>query len=256
MLIVCYVALLLPVLGFVNIYFMEYSLVADHWQYAATIVPCAVFAGSAAAVWSRRGWGRRSGALLGLALLATLAALTWCQSRMYTDVKRLYQTTIERNPGCWLAYHNLGICLAKDHHFDKAVKVLRKGLEVKSDQFEAYNSLGSALIGRGSRGDFEEALAQYRRALAIHPGYLAAQLNLAQAIALRRPFEEAVGEYRKAVAIAPGDATAHYEFAVALADHGRREEAIEQFQAALEAKPKVRGRPREARQRVESGGTV
>ena len=52
MLIVCYVALLLPVLGFVNIDFMEYSLVADHWQYAAMIVPCAVFAGLVSCQWS------------------------------------------------------------------------------------------------------------------------------------------------------------------------------------------------------------
>ncbi len=65
MLIVCYVALLLPVLGFVNLDFMRYSLVADHWQYLAMIVPVAVFAGLAAFVarrflrrW-RRSWRRR-----------------------------------------------------------------------------------------------------------------------------------------------------------------------------------------------------
>ncbi len=74
MLIVCYLALLLPVLGFVNIYFMEYSLVADHWQYAAMIVPCAAFAGVAAATLDRRRWSRLPGAVLCLALLASTSS--------------------------------------------------------------------------------------------------------------------------------------------------------------------------------------
>ena len=37
-----YVVLLLPILGFANIGFMSYSLVADHWQYFSIIAPIAV----------------------------------------------------------------------------------------------------------------------------------------------------------------------------------------------------------------------
>ena len=113
--------LLLPALGFVNIYFMEYSLVADHWQYAAMIVPCAVFAGVAATLGRRRlesfGWRIRCVCRC----RPSWRALTWRQSRMYTDVETLYRATIAENPDCWMAYNNLGAILVDQGRVDKAI---------------------------------------------------------------------------------------------------------------------------------------
>ena len=156
-----YVALLLPALGFVNIYFMRYSFVADHYQYAAMIVPCAVFAGRGCHAGPTGALAvRPTGYVLGLALLAVLAVLSWRQSRMYADVETLYRTTIDRNPDCWMAHNNLGTVLAGRGQVDEAIAHYRKALEIKPDYAEAHNNLGLALAGRGQ---VDEAIAHYRQ---------------------------------------------------------------------------------------------
>jgi tetratricopeptide (TPR) repeat protein len=234
MVLVCYVALLLPALGFVNIYFMEYSLVADHWQYAAMIVPCAALASTAAATWSQRHWSRRFGTLLCLALLATLATLTWRQSRMYTDIDTLYRTTIERNPACWLVHNNLGVVLADRAQVDEAIAHYRKALEINPNYAKAHYNLGTAFVGLGR---FGEAMAQYRKALEINPNYAEAHYNLGTALVRLGRIDEAMAQYQKAVKLNPNYAEAHYNLGNELAKRGRLDEAIAHYQKAVEINP-------------------
>ena len=234
MLLIAYVALLLPVLGFVNVYFMRYSFVADHYQYAAMIVPCAVFAGVAATL-AHRWIGRSStGCVLGIALLAVLAILSWRQSRMYADPETLYRTTIDRNPACWMAHTNLGTALAARGQDDEAMIHFLKALEIKPDYAQGHYNLGFALF---RRGQVDEAIAQYGQALEIEPDYLDAHFYLATALASRRQFDEAIPHYRKALEIQPDSAELQMDLGIALAGIGRVDEAIAHYRKALELNP-------------------
>ena len=77
-----------------------------------------------------------------LALVAVLAVLSWRQSRMYADIETLYRTTIDRNPDCWMAHNNLGNALADRGQVDEAIAHYQKALEIKPDYAEAHNNLG------------------------------------------------------------------------------------------------------------------
>jgi protein O-mannosyl-transferase len=225
MLIVCYVALLLPALGFVDIIFMQYSLVADHWQYAALIVPCAALAAALAKLarhtpLSR--FGREAGGegllaySLSLALLAILASFTLLQSRMYADVETLYRTAVAQNPACWLTQNNLGVLLTNQgkflesggsideamSHCREAVAHCREALKLKPDDADTKINLGIALACLGQTDD---AIAHFQDVLKTKPDLAAARYNLAMALAKQGRFEEAIRQYQDVLKITPDD---------------------------------------------------
>ncbi len=103
---------LLPALGFIDVGYMKYSLVADHYQYIALIGVVALVAGGGAYL-QRRGARPAKFAfnLGGAVLVAGLTYLTWQQNHLYADCLTLYQATEELNPTSALIQTNLSVAL-------------------------------------------------------------------------------------------------------------------------------------------------
>ena len=265
---------LFPALGFLNVYPFIYSFVADHFQYLAglgIIVPLAL--GLLLTCNRVPVAGRWAVRIVGVALPATLGALTWQQCHVYRDAETVYRDTIARNPGCWMAHFNLGVTLANDPaHLPEAVAELEATLRIRPDYAEAHADLGNALVlipGRlpdavaeyeaalrlrpGSSeihnnlgnalvripGRVSEAIAEFEAALRITPGYPVARVNLGNVLAdIPGRLPEAIAEYREALRIDPGIAEAHNNLGRALAANpGRLPEAIREFRAALRISP-------------------
>jgi tetratricopeptide (TPR) repeat protein len=229
---------LFPALGFFNVYPFLFSFVADHFQYLASLGLITLAAAGLARLLERwRRWGGPMANVICLAVLSTLALLTWRQSHVYADVESLYRSTIEGNPESWMAHNNLaGALIARGavDAVDEAVEHVEKALALKPDYAEARNNLGLALA---SRGRLDEALAQYRKAVELEPAYAEALNNLGLLLARRGQVDEAIGHYRRALEIDPGLARAHYNLAEALTVREQTDEAAVHLRMALALRP-------------------
>ena len=230
-----FVAALLPVLGFFDVYFFRFSFVADHFQYLASAGLLALIASAGTGICERN--GRLGGQIAAVVVPATLMALgilTWRQGRVYRDSETLWQDTIAKNPSCWMAHSNLGILLREDGKLPEAIRHYEQALQVKPDYAEAHCNLGNAF---SQTGRFQDAIAHYQRALQIRPDYVEAHNNLAFALLRTGKVEDAIAHLEQVVRLSPNSAEGQYNLANALSQVGRVQDAMGHYEQAVRLKP-------------------
>ena len=186
-----YLGTLVPVIGLVQV---GSQAMADRYTYLTQIGLYVAFAWGAAHVagsWPSR---RRALAAVAALVVAGLMACAWQQTRYWRDSETLWTHTLACTPQNPIAHNNLGLALAGRGQVDEAIAHYRKALEIKPDYAEAHNNLGNALAGRGQ---IDEAIAHYRKALEIKPDYAKAHYNLGMALAGRGQVDEAIDHYRQ-----------------------------------------------------------
>jgi Flp pilus assembly protein TadD len=230
-----FVVSLFPVLGFFSVYFFRYSFVADHFQYLASMGPLAL-AGAGIERMCERPMKDRPLVAPGLcaALLGALGIISWLQSATYRDINTLWHTTIARDPGCWMAYTNLGMNSFQAGRTEEAIARFNQALELNPSDSEAHADLGVALAQQGRTG---EAIVQYRQAVKVQPGYPEAHNDLGNALSGQGHTDEAIAEYREACRLKPDYADAYSDLGVALSKAGRMDEAMAEFHEALRINP-------------------
>ena len=230
-----YVVTLLPVLGFLNIYFMRYSYVADHWQYLPLAgVVALVAAGAGVAVLRLHGPKRHYARAAGVAVLSILGVMTFYQSRIYRDQYTLWQHTLERNPAAWMAHNNLGNLLREDGRTEDSLRHLRLALDLAPDDPDLHHNLAAAYL---QAKDLENAERHARAALKLDPQHVKALNNLAMLLAEKGANSAASQMFEKALSIHPGASYVLNNYGLHLMKRGDYAGAQKRFEAAVSASP-------------------
>ena len=154
-----YLGMLVPVIGLVQV---GTQAMADRYTYLAQIGPYLVL------VWGSesmcRGWTWRRwmcGAASAL-IVAGLIACAWRQATYWRNSETLWTHTLAHTAENFLAHNNFGVDLARQGRLDEAMAQYRSALEINPGYPEANVNLAGLLSRRGKD---QEAIAYYERAL-------------------------------------------------------------------------------------------
>ncbi len=149
--------------------------------------------------------------------------------RIEQAVEHLETAEAAKSPPSVFILHNLGVAWNLKGDIENAVAYYRKAIRTDPGHGPSYNNLAVALA---NRGEAAEAARQLQTAIEVDPRYADAYGNLGAVLVSLRRFDEAAAVYEKALAIDPGLGTVHYNLAGLYKAAGDEEAARRHYQAA------------------------
>ena len=202
----CFIACLLPAMGFVNLSSMQYSLVNDHYAYLAVLPFVALLIGAVVqlsrVVIPSRSYVQTVVTLSAVLLLAA-GSVTWAHTGVFGNSVTLWQDVVAKNSDSWFARARLAAAWREQADAD-----LTDGDKDASDQ------------------DLKLALVQVQSAAALNPADAQVQLIWGGILVRQNDSSAAVDHLRQATQIDPNLVEARVELATTLL-------SLKQYQAAI-----------------------
>jgi tetratricopeptide (TPR) repeat protein len=200
------------------------------WADRYLYLPCIGF--FIAVIWAGAELAARISAikLLFPVAVAALVAVTLSEFRYWRDTTTLFGRALEVTHGNYLAMTLVGSMDADKGQLDDAIQLYRKALAIKPTYPEAHFFLGRALE---RKGQMDEALAEFNRALRLRPEFDAANVMVGLALARENKFDAAIAHYQVALKNNPESAAAQSDWGNALMKQGKWPESVAHYEAAL-----------------------
>ena len=206
-----YLGMLVPAIGLIQSGWRAY---ADRYTYLPQIGLYLLLTWAAADLCA--GWRHRRAVLGGIAaiVMACLCVVSFIQTSYWRDSELLWNHALACTSGNAVAHLNIGNILFQKGNVNEAIAHYQKALQIKPDSVVARINLGNILL---QKGNTDEAIAHYQKALQINPDSVEACYDLGSALLKKGSVDEAIACFKKALQINPDYAEIHNNLAWLLA---------------------------------------
>lgn len=230
-----YVITLLPVIGIVQV---GNQAAADRYTYLPSLSIFLLTGIGVSSVFEKCFPMKRNNLFIGLmlillcAMMLLLGRLTIQQIKIWDNPESLWSHVIEVYPNkVPKAHYNLGLFYAKQGRLDEAIVQFKDALAIDPNYANAHSNLGRAY---DEKGMLDEAISECNKTLAIDPKHAVAYNNLGTIFKKKGMLDEAISHHKKALNIKPNYAEAHYNLSVAYYYKQNYESAIVHCDRAIE----------------------
>jgi tetratricopeptide (TPR) repeat protein len=226
-----FVGTLVPVIGIVQV---GQQAMADRYTYIPIIGVMVMVLWTVRELLHARPGAARIVGGAALMILAGSGVLTWKQVGVWKNSFTLFDHAIAVTNNNYVAHDNRGLFLAEAGKADEAMADYRRSIAIHPTYLNPRNNLGIALTRLGRPA---EAVPELRVALQTNPNHVEVRNNLANALSDLGQLSEAMEHYDFVLARQPNHVNALNGSAVVLAMQNRLPEARSRLEHSLRLSP-------------------
>jgi tetratricopeptide (TPR) repeat protein len=126
-------------------------------------------------------------------------------------------------------YNNRGTAYVNEWKFDQAIAEYTRALKINPNYIEAYNNRG---VVYRRKGQYDKAIADYNKVLEINPRDADAFNNRGAVYTWKGQYDQAISDYNKALEINPNFAESYYGLGICYYNQKQYEKSWENLQKA------------------------
>lgn len=225
-----YVLTLLPVIGVVQI---GSQSLADRYTYIPGLGLAVILTWGVCDLAAKLPGKRLMLGTAATAAVLACVALTRHQIRFWKNSGTLFSHAVAVTDNSYVARKALADFDASQGRTEEAIALYREALKMDPGYEGAHLNLGAVF---SQLGDVNDAMAEFKQAIQLKPDDPSAYNDLGAVVAATQ-LDEGMSLFQKAIQLEPGYADAHKNLGQALAIKGRSQEAVAQYQESLRLRP-------------------